>query len=324
LYFGQENWLWNEMKSRICHITAALSAAIVLFCVQGSHAQETPDTIRIEVEKTVYDTLQVVDTSIIYDTVFVEQSGPYKSIGLGGGVNYPVLRFPSEMDVYFVDKNKSSIAHKPGYSVGVDLRLDWQQWSAETGLFDSRLKSDFVQTEQFWVQDTNYHYMADSTQVWNADTVDVYYQESGGDTIAIYVTDSSQYWESDSTLITDIDSTQTDSLYLHSNQYQSLDLPLILSWPFLIRDNHFFSIKAGFIGSLILKQDAIYITETGRTLFQSDMRFTGSAVLGLSWEHYVGEYFGVELSATYRYHLLNEFSRLPDGLRLRAGLRYYF
>jgi hypothetical protein len=312
------------MRFCVIHTIVALIAVFVVFCMRSAHAQESPDTVKIEIEKTVYDTLQVVDTTIIYDTVFVEQTGPYKSIGICGGVNYPVLRFPSEMDADILDKNKTFLTHKPGYSVGADLRFDWQKWSAETGLFYSRLKSDFVQTEQFWVQDTNYHYMADSTQVWNVDTVDVYYQESGGDTITIYVTDSSQQWESDSTMITDIDSVQTDSLYLYSNQYHCLDLPVIITWPFLIRDDHFFSIKAGFIGSLILKQDAIYITETGRTLFRSDMRFTGSAVLGLSWEHYVGEYLGVELSASYRYHLLNEFSRLPDGLRFRAGLRYYF
>ncbi|MDA3820955.1 MAG: hypothetical protein PF590_10910 [Candidatus Delongbacteria bacterium] len=287
------------------------------------YAQEDPDTVTIEVEETVVDTLQVLDTVYSFDTVYVDHTGPYRSVAFLAGYDFPWVRFPDNMDETVRKQNVEALSGYAGFSAGGNIRFDWNAWSAETGLHYAYVKQDFIFSKPYFAMDTGYQYFYDSTLMYEVDTIDEYYQMVEGDTITVYVMDSSSYWNVDTTENISIDSIPEDSVYACKNYSRRLDIPLIFSVPVWINSNHCLSVQAGMVGSLVFSQEMMYVTEKRIVTKEKQMAFIPSVFLGLSYEQYIGENLGLEVSGNYRRTV---FSKLPafDRIGFHVKLRYYF
>ncbi|MEA3448758.1 MAG: hypothetical protein U9Q98_10000 [Bacteroidota bacterium] len=298
---------------------------VVLLVVWGGtvDAQENPDTVTIEVEQTVVDTVQVLDTVYAFDTVYVEHTGPFRSVAFLAGYDFPSVRFPDNMEETVRQQNVEALSGYAGLTAGGNIRFDWDAWSVETGLQYTYLKQDFIFPKPYHAIDTGYQYFYDSTLMYEVDTIDEYYQMVEGDTLTVYVMDSSSYWNVDTTENISIDSIPKDSVYACKNFCRSLDIPLIFSVPVWINSNHCLSVQAGMVGSLVFSQKIMYITENRIVTKETQMAFIPSVFLGLSYEWYVGENLGLEVSGNYRRTV---FSKLPafDRIGFHVKLRYYF
>lgn len=287
-----------------------------------SLAQVSPDTIKIERETQVFDTVFIQDTIRITDTIFEEQF-IYKSIGISTGTGIPILQYPN-MGKEEINANRSLLSNHLSFQSGIDLKLDFEKLSMSIGAQYAFTSSEFNNKSTFWNIDSTSFFVTDSTLRWEVDTIDFYLQEVEGDTITVYVTDSSQNWDVDSSLNYTTDSTQSDSIYKFNNLVRQINIPIILHKPLWITENHVLYGSAGLVGSFILKENIAYLSDNEiQKIHSQSLQFRTLLLVGISWEQYIGDYFSLEVHSNYLFNPLPSQIQY-SSFQFNVLLRYYF
>jgi len=318
---------------------------LMLFVVFSNvvFAQNT-DTVKVIVNKTVYDTVRIYNNVIKTDTIWTEPI--IKSINAGISVSSFLTVWRKYDDEFIKLLNQRNI------SAGIETDICFGKWSLGTGLFFT----SFSENRQFGFSITdidsiiNMHLephsyeQIDTTGVsWQYFTHDSTYYDPGlSDSVTITITDSIPTYEidtttgnyNDTTYSTTYDTITTDTVAARNFKYKYLEVPVIAKFVLYKRKKFSIDASLGIVVGILIKSESYYFEPSSNSIMayakNDTYSFLPSAWISAGFNYNINDkllirlepYCNPGLRSVYKKEL--PIVKIPDRYGLKMGVRYVF
>jgi hypothetical protein len=305
------------------------------FCV---YSQET-DTVKVIINKTDYDTIQIVKTVYDVDTVYVNPFIDY----------YEASPMYSKFWVNWRNYSGNSGLHKnqQNQAYGLEISASKGNFSVASGFSFSQMSYDSEFFDSYRQIDSLLDYTIFTDSYFQIDTTGIELQThtydsvlndstviNVTDTTYVYLIDSTEIVTNDTVFFTVYDTTKIDTSFVKASKIQFYEIPIILRYKLLSTKRFELNAGVGVIVGILRYSEIFYQLQQGGDPIpiteESKLKIFPSIWLSAKLSYYPFYNVGVFVEPYYNPGIKSILKpeaplvNIPDRYGLRFGISYVF